>query len=126
MVKQYGRKNIQPEDSMNCKICRIPLRDDSYYLDIYGTKSKKEEIVCPFDDQHEEIIEKRLKEFPTRCPICDSKSNIETEHRIFKNQKGIITIAIDLICSCNFCWSIIGKGDVIYDEEQLNEYGEYE
>ena len=107
---------------MNCKICKIPLRDNSYTLDIY----RKEEIVCPYQDDHEEIIEKRLEKYPTQCPICESSWKVEMEVNIYRSLKGKIIISCEHICPCGFGWTIIGDGVPIYEEGQLNEYGEWE
>jgi len=108
-----------------CKICKIPLKDNSQYLDIYGSNIRKEECNCPYEDKHEEIVQKRLEKYPTRCPICDSAYNVDTDSRIYKNAKRKITVSIDSVCSCGFSWTIIGEGEPLYDEEQLNEYGEW-
>ena len=84
---------------LTCKICRIPLTDNSYFLDVEGAMRRKEEYVCPNEEDHGEIVEKRIKNRPKTCPICESSRWIETETQIYKNVKEEIVITCEMICS---------------------------
>jgi hypothetical protein len=112
---------------MICKICDIPLIDNSYILDIHGSKVKKEEFVCPNEDNHDIIIEEKIIENPTICPVCKSYATDE-ESRIYKNPKGEVVIAIDLICDCcNLGWTLISNSvEVLLDAERLDGYSEWD
>jgi hypothetical protein len=109
---------------MICKICKIKLTDIGYYLDMYGSKVKKEEFVCPNLDKHESILLGRLKTEPEICPICE---DCDVDHEI---QITNSLILIDYLCHlCKFQWSVSSSRVVIDFEsgqEVLETYGEWE
>jgi len=97
------------------------MKDISQKLDYMGTDIIKEEYYCPNEDSHLKIIESKLRDDPTICPIC-ANSGLSEEVDIFKEAGDTIIKILEYCNYCNIHWVFKTiNPNIIFDIEQLND-----